>query len=395
MNLSFKHIEPFLSSPQNKAAKWFSYFGLGIGVLLLLCSVQMYININQLLKNKNPKQDGYDYISITKKITDDNAQKEHSFTNDELKNLKQQKFITDISPLVSNKFVIKATGGSMLPFSTDFFVEALDKSFIDTVPGNFTWKEGDNFVPVIISSDYLELYNAVFAPSRDLPSFSPNTVSTIKVELECSAGLESYTYKASVVALSDRINSVLVPKTFLEWANKNIGGIQSFQPSRIFLKTRDANNPDLLKFLEQKDYYINKDKTKFGRIKQILQAIVTGLAVFGVLVILLAMILFSFYLQLMIARSKENLLLLLQIGYSPNWLAKTVAKKWIPVYSIIIVTALIVTAIFQWIFATLVMKNSEALSPIIHWITAAVAVVLLIISIAVNQRLIKKLVNKL
>ena len=30
-------------------SRWFSYIGLGVGVLLLLCSVQMYINIQQLL----------------------------------------------------------------------------------------------------------------------------------------------------------------------------------------------------------------------------------------------------------------------------------------------------------------------------------------------------------
>lgn len=347
------------------------------------------------MKHKNPRQDGYDYISITKKITDDNALQEHTFTNTELDELKQKPFLTGISPLVSNKFLIKASGGSMLPFTTDFFVEALDNSFIDTVPANFAWKEGDNFVPVIVSSDYLELYNAVFAPSRDLPSFSANTVSSIKVELNCSSGTEEYTYKASVIALSDRINSVLVPKTFLEWANKNIGGISNFQPSRIFLKTKDANNPELLKFLEQKNYYINKDKTKFGRIKQILQAIVTGLAAFGIMVILLAMILFSFYLQLMIARSKENLLLLLQIGYSPGWLAKTVAKKWIPVYAIIITVAVAFTGLLQFIFATVVMKNSDTLSPFIHWLTGVVAILLLIIAVLINQRLIKKLVSRL
>jgi hypothetical protein len=46
-------------------------------------------------------------------------------------------------------------------------------------------------------------------------------------------------------------------------------------------------------------------------VKGILQTIVSSLAGFGILVILLALVLFSFYLQLMIAKSKDNLQLLL------------------------------------------------------------------------------------
>ena len=140
---------------------------------------------------------------------------------------------------------------------------------------------------------------------------------------------------------------------------------------------------------------VNKDKTKFGRIKQILQAIVSGLAGFGVLVILLAMVLFSFYLQLMIARSKENLQLLLTLGYSPHWLSKTVAKKWIPVYVVVVITAVLLTALLHWSFQYFVMKGREELSPFLHWVVLAIAIALLALSVAVNFRLVKKLLYKL
>ncbi|MEI9958145.1 MAG: FtsX-like permease family protein [Ferruginibacter sp.] len=153
--------------------------------------------------------------------------------------------------------------------------------------------------------------------------------------------------------------------------------------------------PELLNFLQQKNYHVNKDKTKFGRIKQILQAIVSGLAGFGVLVILLAMVLFSFYLQLMIAKSKENLQLLLTLGCSPKWLSKTVAKKWIPVYVIVIISAVVVTALLHFGFQHFVMKDKEELSPFINWIVIVIALALLFLSIAVNYRLVKKLLNKL
>ena len=396
MPLSYKNISPFLSVSQNKMSRWLSYVGLGVGVLLLLCCMQVYININQLLKDRNPKKDGYDYISVTKTITNENMGQDHSFDEAEIKELKSQPFISDASPLMANKFLVKAIGSSTLPFTTDLFLESIDNSFIDTIPADFKWEEGQEAIPAIMSADYLELYNTVFAPSKDLPQFSPQSISALMVQVECHAADGSvHIFKGHIVGLSDRINSVLVPPNFLAWANKKFGNSTALNPARVFIKTKDANSIELLNFLQKKNYNINKDKSKFGRIKQVLQAIVSGLSAFGVLVILLAMLLFSFYLQLMIARSKDNLQLLLTLGYSPKWLSKTVAKRWIPVYIIIVLSALAVTVLFQYYFQHFAMKGREELSPFIHWGVAVAASLLLFLSIIVNYRMVSKLLHKL
>lgn len=395
LNLSFKHIAPFLSTGQNKLSRWLSYIGLGIGVLLLLCSIQMYININALLKNKDPQKNGYDFIAVTKTISNENMSASHAFTDADLAEIKKQAFVEDAAPFLSNKFVVRANGGATLPFSSDIFLESIDQNFIDTVPPSFTWVPGNNTVPVILSSDYLELYNTVFAPSRDLPQFSEQSISSLIVGLECEGFGGPQNFRANIVAMSDRINTVIVPESFLKWANQHFANSNAAEPNKILLKTKDANDPQLLAFLQKKDYHINKDRTKFGRIKQILQAIVSGLAGFGVLVILLAMVLFSFYLQLMIARSKENLQLLLTIGYSPGWLSKTVSKKWIPVYLTIIVVTVALVALLHWSFQHFVMRDNENLSPFIHWSVLLVAILLLILSVMINYRLVKKLLYKL
>lgn len=395
MKLSFKNIAPFLSMGQNSGSRLFSYIGLGIGVLLLLCAVQLFININQLLRDRNPVKSGYDYISITKKITNENIAEDHSFSAAELGDLKTQKFIEDATPLLSNKFVASASGGPAFPFTTDIFLEAIDVDFIDTVPPTFTWKEGQQIVPIIIASDYIELYNTVFAPSRDLPQLSESTISALLLQIECTGVYGTKIYQGNIVALSDRINSVIVPKNFLEWANKNIANISSSNPSRIYIKTTDANNVDFLNYLQEKNYQVNKDKTKFGRVKQVLQAIVSGLGGFAILVILLAMMLFSFYLQLMIARSKDNLQLLLTLGYSPGWLSSTVAKKWIPVYVSIVIISLVVTQVFQYFFQQSFLNGRDDLSPFIHWIVLALGVALTLLCIGINYRLIKQLLFRL
>lgn len=391
---SYKNIAPFLSASQNGLSRWLGYIGLGAGILLLLCSIQMLLNINQLLKEKNSRKEGADFISVTKTITNDNMGKDNRFTPADITAIKLQPFIEDAAPLIANQFRVKASAGSIIPFSTDLFLESLDEKFLDTVPPSFSWKEGQADVPIIFSSDFMEMYN-VFAPSQDLPQLSDKTMSSVNIILECYTPNGIQNFRARIVALSDRINSVLVPNNFMQWANKNFGGVEQVNPSRIYIKTTDANNPQLLSFLEAKDYRVNKDKTKFGRVKQILQAIVSGLAGFGVLVILLAMLLFSFYLQLMIAKSKDNLQLLLTLGYSPGWLSKTVSKKWIPVYITIILSALLLTILLQFCFQHFVMNGREELSSLVHLMVMVVAALLLLLSILTNYELVKKLLNKL
>ena len=181
----------------------------------------------------------------------------------------------------------------------------------------------------------------------------------------------------------------------MEWSKQAFGGVSKVNPSRIYIKTKDANNPQLISFLDSKNYHLNKDKTKFGRIKKVLQNIVSALGVFGILVIILALMLFSFYLQLMIARSKENLQLLLTLGYSPNWLRKTVAKTWIPVYVFVVIAAVAITAILHYVFVKVSFVEKNDLSYFLHWSVLAVALLLLVLSVFTNYRLVKKELYKI
>lgn len=381
----------------NTGSRWFSYIGLGIGVLLLLCSIQMFINIQQLLGGESTRKDGYDFISISKTITNETMGQleKNLFNENDIKEITAQPFIQGVSPLVANRFRVKLSAGDIIPFSTDMFLESLDDNFIDTVPPNFTWQEGQNYIPIVFSSDFLEIYN-VFAPGYGLPQLSEATASQVVVYITCYGenGVHQ-TFRGSIVALSDRVNSIIVPKNFLTWANKKFGSSTDVKASRLYIKTNDANNPDFLSYLQQKNYKVNKDKTKFGRVKQVLQGIFSGLGIFGLLVVILALLLFSFYLQLMIARSKDNLQLLLQLGYSPNWLSKNVSKQFIPVYIGVVIMALTLTEGMQWAFHHFTMFDRPELSSWLHWSVLSTAVFLIGLSLVTNYRMVKKLLYRL
>ena len=394
MSLSYKSIKPLLLTGTNPASRWLSYIGLGVGILLLLCSIQMFINIQQLLHRTSIRKNGFDFVSVTKTITNENMGRDNRFDLAEVEEMKRVPLIEDAAPLTPNRFKVIASAGDLIPFSSDIFIEALDNAFIDTVPPGFTWREGQETVPIIFSSDFLEMYN-VFAPSYGLPQLSQATASSISIVLRCEGRLAEQSFRANIVAFSDRVNSLLVPKSFLDWANKNLEGVDSVKASRVFIKTTDANNAEFLKFLDEKKYRINKEKTMFGRSKQLLQGILSGLGLFGLLVVVLALMLFSFYLQLVVARSKDNLELLLLLGYSPGWLSRRVAQQFVPVYVMVVLIALVITQLIQWAFHHYVMFDRPELSPLLHWSVPVVAIFLVILSIIANHTMVKRLLTRL
>ena len=390
--VSFKPIKPLLGTGTNVASRWFSYIGLGAGVLLLLVSIQMFINLDQLLHKVNTRKNGFDFVSITKKINDENQTVKNVFTPAEINELKSKPFVDGVAPLIANEFRVHVEASGI--FGTDLFLETLENEFIDTLPSNFQWHEGQMDVPLIVSSDFLEAYN-VFAPGNGLPQMSAETVERLPITIQCTGKGRQLNFTGHIVAFSDRINSVLVPKSFLDWANENLGETSEHGATRLYIKTKDANNPDFLSYLDQKNYLVNKDKTRLGRTKQTLQAVFSGLGIFGLLVVVMALMLFSFYLQLLIARSRDSLQLLLLIGYSPGWLSKKVARQFVPLSIFIVVIALVITQLLQWAFHHTVMYDRPELNSVIHWIVVVTAISLAILSIVINYRLVRKLLYKL
>jgi len=391
---NYKDIAPFINTRGNGLSRFFGYTGLCIGTLLLLSCLQFYIDINQLLKEKNPRQNGFDFISVTREITNQNMGRDNRFTAANLEEIRSAPGVDDAAALISNQFRAKVSAGNVIPFSTDIFLEAINNSFLDTLPPNFSWQPGQTNVPIILSADFLEMYN-IFAPTQGLPQISGESAASLHVQLECFGISGMQGFRSQIVALSNRINSVLVPESFLVWANKQFGQSENAPFSRIYIKTRDANAPSLLKYLDEKNYHVNKEQTRFGRIKQVLQGIIAGLSGFAVLVIALAILLFAFYLKLLISRSRDNLQLLVIIGYEPGRLGSQVSRRWVPAYAIIVLIALAGAQFLHSLFRNAIAGGNEKLDPFISIYSFTLAFIIFLICVVINAFLLRKELRKL
>lgn len=363
--------------------------GLGLGLVIVLTALQMFFNIRTLLHTEAPSHSAdFDFISISKIITNENMGQDNRFTTADIDLLKSNLEITAVGPLYSNRFGANISAGSVLPFSSELFMESLDNSFLDTIPADFSWQPGQNFVPLIFSSDFLEMYN-VFAPAQGLPQVSAQTISSINVQLDCYGAKGRQRFTARITGLSDRVNSILVPENFLKWGNLFLAGDSTPLVSRVYIKTRDINNPALLSFLQVHDFYVNKDKVRFGRLRGVLQKVTAAIGVFGGIVLVLALLLFIFYLELIIARGRNSINLLLQIGYSPQKLSRGFTRYFLPSYLTIGIIALLVTVVAQFLFAQ-INFGGTSVSALIHPAVLITSIILILLILWVSALMVKR-----
>ena len=89
-----------------------------------------------MLRGNVVRKDGFDFISITKTITNETMgqMEKNLFHKNEIDELQNKQFVEGVSPLLANQFRVQLSAGAIIPFSTDLFIETLDNNFIDTLP---------------------------------------------------------------------------------------------------------------------------------------------------------------------------------------------------------------------------------------------------------------------
>lgn len=253
--------------------------------------------------------------------------------------------VKDIGIITSNHFPAYAAAGGQLSFATDLPLESMPDKFIDTLPPDWQWKPGDRVLPVVLSNQFLDIYNYVFAPGQGLPQLSQSSVKSIGITLK--AGNESYI--AHVTGFSDRINSVLVPQSFMQYANERyaIAGAHT-GPTRIILKVADPNNQAFVEYLEKNDYYTSDPNLRWNRIRSIVEVVVGATGILAIIILCISLMVLILFIELTVSRARHSIVLLLEIGYSPAMLSRLLNKKFLPGIVAAMLSALLLVVAIQF-----------------------------------------------
>jgi hypothetical protein len=279
---------------------------------------------------------------------------------------------------------------SQFPFQTDASFESVPADFIDALPANWNWKEGDPYVPVIIPSLYLDLYNFQFALAQQLPQLSPEIIQLLQFNIGITGRGQTMYLKGKVVGLSDRIQSLIVPASFMQWANSRFTTGETRKPSRVIIKTGDASSPSLNQFLQKNQLQTDKEKTRFSQYRQLVNWIAGITGISGLLLLVFALLVLSLFIQLNITGRRDEIRLLLQLGTAPRQLSAFLLKKFFPPQAAMVIIACGLVAAMQWGLQVWLAKRSVTITPFLSSLTLATALLLLAAMWLINRLAIKR-----
>ena len=276
----------------------------------------LYLNFKEVLSDNDAFSNNYLVINKSVGYLNTLGLTSTSFKQAEIDEIKDGKIVKDAVPFTANQFDVAIRKGAPFNFYSELFIEGVPRNFIDNVPNEFRWKEGDEEVPVILSNELYNLLSFGYSPTKSgFPQVPKSALMSTDFDLELRGPEGEVKLKTRIVGFSDRVNSVLAPVEFITWANKRIGRGTQNDFSRVLLEVEDASDPKLQEYLESKGYVANKDKLLAGSGKTKIKLFLWLLTFIGALIVLLTLNSLVMNIQLLISKAKAELKMLFSLGY--------------------------------------------------------------------------------
>ena len=294
-----------------------------VGLAIVLTAIQFYRDVTTVWEDEDSFISN-DYLIISKKVTglgsffpaDDNATR---FTAAEIKDIASQPWAKKVGEFTSAAFNVYAKvdfGGNAL--QSALFLESIPDDYFDVSPEGWNYKVGSGApVPIIISKDYLTLYNFGFATSRGMPQISEEMIGMIPLRLSLSGHGRQEWATARIAGFSSRLNTIAVPEEFMEWANSEFAEKPVDDPSRLIIMLNGAGDPAVKSYLEEHGYESAGDKADNGKAAYFLSVVTTVVIAVGAIISILAFFILILSIYLLLQKNREKLHDLMQLGYSP------------------------------------------------------------------------------
>lgn len=254
------------------------FFANLFGMVIVLLSVQFYKDVMPVFTEGDSFMKE-DYIIATKKISTLGtfAGKSSTFSPQDMDELKKQSFTKTVGAFTPSQFKVSAGMGmeeAGIHLSTEMFFEAVPDDFVDVSLDKWHFDEGTRTIPIIIPRNYLNLYNFGFAQSRSLPKLSEGVMSLIQMDIRMRGNGREEQYKGNIVGFSNRLNTILVPQSFMGWANKNFAPNAEAQPSRLIVQVKNPADANIAQYFQKKGYETEDGKLDAGKTTYFLRLIV-------------------------------------------------------------------------------------------------------------------------
>ena len=330
------------------------------GMVIVMLGIQFYNDVSPVftLEDSFIKKD---YIVVTKKVSTlgSIAGKSGTFSDYEMDDLKSQPFTVEVGAFQPSQFKVSAGisfGG--MDISTAMFLESVPDGFVDVRADAWSYTDGQSEIPIIIPRNYLNLYNFGFARSRNLPQLSEGMVGLVSLNLYIAGNGKRDMKKGRIVGFSNRLNTILVPESFMNSANATYGGNKKWEPSRLIIEVDNPADERIARYFNDNGYETEDSKLDAGKMTWFLKVAVGVVLAVGLVISLLSFYILLLSIYLLLQKNTDKLENLILIGYGTSRVAMPYQILTVVINLMVLVLSVIIMVIVRGIY-------TDALSDII------------------------------
>ncbi len=370
-----------------------------IGVAIMASSLFLYFDVTS---NLNGSSGSNNYLVITKPISmlREIISSKSGFSSKELSKFEQIDGVESIGEFKVGEFQATATfgfSGTENSIFTNLFFESIDESYMDVVPNEWNFDPIKGIVPIIIPQNYVNLYNFGFAQSVGLPKLSKEIIGniTLRITIYGEDG-RSVALKGRVVDFSTRLNTILVPKEFIEWGNRNYAEFSETNlPQRIIIKFDSAKSTNLTNFIKERGYEIESNSLDFERISRVVAFLLSATLIIGMIITLLSLYLIIMTLYLMIERNRTKINNLSIIGYTTSMIIAPFNRLAFMVKTISFAVAYMISLAVRAVYITQLPNYLQLQTAMnLLFLPTLIIIAIYIILVIISRRMVKQKVEK-
>ena len=297
------------------------FFANLFGMFIVLLGLQFYNDVKPLFS----QEDGFlkpEYLIVSKRISGMsllNAGEKFGFTNEEIQDITGQPFCKSVGAFTASQSRVVCSFGvdGVARFGTDMFFESVPDRFVDTDLSNWKFDPEEGVIPIVLPRSYLAIYNFGFAQSQSLPKISEGIVGMIDMLVLLHGNGQQQRLKGKVIGFSTRLNTILVPESFIQWSNAKFAPEADLTPNRLIVEVKNPTDDAIARYINQHNLELEDDKLDAGKATYFLRVVTILVMCIGMLISILSFYILMLSIYLLVQKNTEKLRNLLLIGYSP------------------------------------------------------------------------------
>lgn len=367
------------------------------GMVIVLVSVQFYKDVLPVFTQGDSFMKK-DYLIVSKRVSTLGSVvgRSSAFSSTEQAELEEQPFTKSVGAFTPARFRVSAGMGMQgMQLSTALFFESVPDAYVDTDLEGWSFSPGQEEIPIVLPRNYLNLYNFGFAQSRSLPQLSEGVLGMMKLDIRISGRGQVRQMKGRIVGFSDRLNTILVPEAFMNWANATYGDQKEAGPSRLIVEVKNPADDRIAKYLKDKGYETEGDKLDAGKTTWFLKMIVGIVLAVGLVISVLSFYILMLSIYLLLQKNTKKLETLLLVGYSPARVARPYQVLTVVLNAVVLALGLLVVSLVRSGYLDVLGRMFPQMKGGSMAVAVTAGIVLFLIVSAINVAAIRKKINSI